>query len=81
MWAVRVIADIADLTAAPKQKEIAAGLMFSKSSVARGTIALNMENVITPHIAAASSRIAERHLETLLDNIRRFVGGRPQRGR
>ncbi|HYE97332.1 MAG TPA: D-2-hydroxyacid dehydrogenase, partial [Planctomycetota bacterium] len=36
------------------------------------------ENVIlTPHVAAASMRIAERHLETLADNVRRFVEGRP----
>lgn len=35
-----------------------------------------MENVlITPHVAAASPRIAERHLETLLENIRRFSRG------
>lgn len=35
-----------------------------------------LENaILTPHIAAASPRIAERHLETLLKNIRRFVRG------
>ena len=35
-----------------------------------------MENaILTPHVAAASPRIAERHLETLLENIRRFVAG------
>lgn len=33
--------------------------------------------IITPHVAAASPRIAERHLETLLDNIRRFANGEP----
>lgn len=33
--------------------------------------------IITPHVAAASPRIAERHLETLLENIRRFVNGQP----
>ena len=33
--------------------------------------------IITPHVAAASTRIAERHLETLLENIRRFVSGEP----
>jgi len=39
-----------------------------------------MENVlITPHVAAASTRVAERHLETLLDNVRRFVAGEPLR--
>jgi phosphoglycerate dehydrogenase-like enzyme len=37
-----------------------------------------MENVIiTPHVAAASPRIAERHLETFLENLRRFVKGEP----
>jgi phosphoglycerate dehydrogenase-like enzyme len=35
-----------------------------------------MENVIlTPHVAGASPRIAERHLEVLLDNVRRFSQG------
>lgn len=33
--------------------------------------------IITPHIAAASPRIAQRHLETFLENIRRFVKGEP----
>jgi phosphoglycerate dehydrogenase-like enzyme len=31
--------------------------------------------VITPHVAAASPRIAERHLITLLENVSRFVCG------
>jgi phosphoglycerate dehydrogenase-like enzyme len=35
--------------------------------------------IITPHTAAASPRVAERHLATLLDNLRRFVTGRPLR--
>ena len=35
--------------------------------------------IITPHCAAASPRVAERHLETLLDNLRRFVAGEPLR--
>jgi len=38
------------------------------------------ENVLlTPHVAACSVHIAERHLEVLLDNIRRFVAGEPLR--
>lgn len=38
----------------------------------------DMENVIiTPHVAACSVHIAERHLVTLLDNIGRFVRGEP----
>ena len=35
--------------------------------------------IITPHVAAASPRIAERHLEVLLDNVGRFVRGEPLR--
>jgi phosphoglycerate dehydrogenase-like enzyme len=36
-----------------------------------------MENVLlTPHIAAASPRISERHLETLLENVGCYVAGR-----
>ena len=39
-----------------------------------------MDNVIiTPHVAAATPRIAERHLAVLLDNVRRFAAGRPLR--
>ena len=39
-----------------------------------------MPNVlITPHVAAASPRISERHLQVLLDNIQRFRAGLPLR--
>ena len=39
-----------------------------------------MDNVIlTPHVAACSTRIAERHLEVLLDNVRRFANDQPLR--
>lgn len=35
-----------------------------------------MENaILTPHVAAASPRIAERHLATLVENVRRFAAG------
>ncbi|WP_166825552.1 D-2-hydroxyacid dehydrogenase [Thalassoroseus pseudoceratinae] len=33
--------------------------------------------IITPHIAAASVHVAKRHLETLLENVRRFVANEP----
>jgi phosphoglycerate dehydrogenase-like enzyme len=35
--------------------------------------------ILTPHIAGYSPRIAARHLEVLLDNIRRFAAGEPLR--
>jgi phosphoglycerate dehydrogenase-like enzyme len=39
-----------------------------------------MDNVIlTPHVAGFSPRIAERHLEVVLDNVRRFGAGEPLR--
>ena len=75
-----VIVDLADLTAALQAGEIAgAGLdVFETEPLPPGHPLWRMENVIlTPHCAAASTRVPERHLETLLDNLRRFVAGRP----
>jgi phosphoglycerate dehydrogenase-like enzyme len=75
-----VIVDLADLTAALEAGEIAgAGLdVFETEPLPPGHPLWRMENVIiTPHTAAASPRVPERHLQTLLDNLRRFVAGRP----
>lgn len=37
-----------------------------------------MEHVLlTPHIAAASPRVSERHTETLVENVRRFANHQP----
>lgn len=33
--------------------------------------------IITPHVAACSRRVAERHLETLLQNVKRFTNHQP----
>jgi phosphoglycerate dehydrogenase-like enzyme len=77
-----VIVDLADLTAALQAGEIAgAGLdVFEIEPLPPDHPLWRMDNVIlTPHTAAASPRVAERHLETLLDNIRRFVAGQPLR--
>ncbi|MCB1018376.1 MAG: D-2-hydroxyacid dehydrogenase [Bryobacterales bacterium] len=39
-----------------------------------------MDNVIlTPHVAGFSPKIAERHLGVVLDNVERFVAGKPLR--
>jgi len=75
-----VIVDLADLTAALQTGVIAgAGLdVFETEPLPREHPLWRMENVIiTPHCAAASPRVPERHLATLLDNLRRFVAGEP----
>ena len=77
-----VIVDLADLTAALQAGEIAgAGLdVFEIEPLPAGHALWKMPNVIiTPHSAAASPRVAERHLATLLDNLRRFASGQPLR--
>lgn len=77
-----VIVDLADLTAALQAGEIAgAGLdVFEIEPLPADHPLWRMENVIiTPHCAAASPRVPERHLATLLDNLRRFVRGEPLR--
>jgi len=75
-----VIVDLADLTAALQAGDIAgAGLdVLEIEPLPKGHPLWTMPNVIlTPHTAAASPRVAERHLQTLLDNLRRFVGDQP----
>jgi len=72
------IVDSADLTTALYDNLIAgAGLdVFEEEPLPASHPLWQMENVIiTPHIAAASPKIAERHLETLLENVRRFAAG------
>lgn len=74
------IVDLADLTAALQAGEIAgAGLdVFETEPLPVDHLLWRMENVIlTPHVAGYSPRIAERHLATLLHNIRRFTAGEP----
>ena len=76
------IVDLADLTAALEEREIAgAGLdVFEVEPLPAGHPLWGMENVIiTPHIAGYSPRISERHLEVLLDNVSRFVSGKELR--
>ena len=33
--------------------------------------------IITPHVAACSKRVSQRHLETLLENVKRFTNHKP----
>lgn len=72
--------DLADLTAALQAGELAgAGLdVFEIEPLPADHPLWRMESVIiTPHVAGASPRIAERHLGVLLENVRRFVAGEP----
>lgn len=71
-----VIVDLADLTAALQAREIAGAALdvFEIEPLPANHPLWKLENVIlTPHIAAASRHIAERHLATLLENIRLFA--------
>lgn len=72
------IVNLADLTAALDAGEIrGAGLdVFEIEPLPAEHPLWRMSNVIlTPHVAASSTRIAERHLATLLENIRCFARG------
>jgi phosphoglycerate dehydrogenase-like enzyme len=77
-----VVVDLAALTAALEAGDIAgAGLdVFEIEPLPAGHPLWQMPNVIiTPHCAAASTRVPERHLQTLLDNLRCFVNKQPLR--
>lgn len=75
-----VIIDLEDLTQALQENQIAgAGLDVSEiEPLPQDHPLWSMPNVIiTPHVAAASPRVSERHLATLLENIRQFAEGEP----
>ena len=72
------LVDLSALTNALHEKQIAGAALdvFETEPLPAEHPLWEMENVIiTPHVAAASPRVAERHTETLLENIRRFVRG------
>ncbi|MEW4530523.1 MAG: D-2-hydroxyacid dehydrogenase [Maioricimonas sp. JB045] len=73
-----IIVDLQDLTEALQEGVIAGAALdvFEIEPLPEEHPLWGMENVIlTPHVAAASPRIAERHLEVLLENVRRFAAG------
>jgi phosphoglycerate dehydrogenase-like enzyme len=73
------IVDLADLVSALQQGRIAGAALdvFETEPLPADSPLWAMPNVlITPHIAAASTHIAERHMQTLLENIRLFVAGK-----
>jgi phosphoglycerate dehydrogenase-like enzyme len=74
------IVDLAALVEALRTKQIAgAGLdVFEVEPLPAEHALWAFPNVIiTPHVAAASSHIAKRHLGVVVENVRRFVGGEP----
>lgn len=75
-----VIVALEELTSALEREMIAGAALdvFETEPLPAEHRLWKMENaILTPHIAAASPRIAERHLETLLENVRRFASGQP----
>ncbi len=74
------IVDLADLVLSLQEKEIAGAALdvCEVEPLPSDHPLWRMPNVIiTPHVAAASTRVPERHLETLLENIRLFIRGLP----
>jgi phosphoglycerate dehydrogenase-like enzyme len=77
-----VIVKLDDLCAALEAGEIAGAALdvFEQEPLPADHPLWGFDNVImTPHVAACSVHIAQRHLEVLLDNIRRFVNNEPLR--
>lgn len=74
------IVKLDDLVAALRAGEIAGAALdvYEIEPLPKDHPLWAMENVIlTPHAAACSVRVPERHLETLAENVRRFVRGKP----
>lgn len=74
------IVDLTDLTASLQAGDIAGAALdvCEVEPLPSDHPLWRMPNVIiTPHVAAASPRVAERHLQTLLENTRRFVANQP----
>ena len=75
-----IIVDLADLTAALQSGHLA-GAALDVCEVeplpAQHPLWQLPHVLITPHVAAASPKVSERHTAVLLDNITRFVSGRP----
>jgi phosphoglycerate dehydrogenase-like enzyme len=71
-----VIVDLADLTRSLEEGRIAgAGLdvLEVEPLPADHPLWQREDVIITPHVAASSSRIAERHFSVLLENVQRFA--------
>ncbi|MEE2805255.1 MAG: D-2-hydroxyacid dehydrogenase [Pseudomonadota bacterium] len=74
------IVDLSDLVVALNDSEIAGAALdvFETEPLPSDHPLWQMANVLmTPHVAAASVHIAERHLGVVVENVRRFVAGKP----
>lgn len=75
-----VIVDLAALVEALRSGHLAGAALdvFETEPLPPDHPLWDMENaILTPHVAAASPHIAERHLATLVENVRRFAAGEP----
>ncbi|MDG1897704.1 MAG: D-2-hydroxyacid dehydrogenase [Fuerstiella sp.] len=73
-----ITVDLQDLTDALQQRQISGAALdvFETEPLPSEHPLWQMENVIvTPHMAAASPRVSERHLATLVENVHRFAAG------
>jgi phosphoglycerate dehydrogenase-like enzyme len=68
------------LIAALQQKRIAGAALdvFADEPLPQDSPYWDLENVlITPHTAAVTEKLWERHFEMISENFERFVGGKP----
>jgi phosphoglycerate dehydrogenase-like enzyme len=55
--------------------------VFSEEPLPSGSPLWDLDNLlITPHTAAVTDKLWERHYELVKDNLRRYVAGEPLRG-
>ncbi len=81
-WLINIgrgaIVDLNDLTTALQHGTLAGAVLdvFEQEPLPSDHPLWAMDNVlITPHIAAAATIVPERHLATLIENIRRYRQG------
>lgn len=75
-----IIVDLADLTTALQSGHLGGAALdvCEIEPLPAGHPLWQMPNVlITPHVAAASPRVSERHSEVLMENVRRFARHQP----
>jgi phosphoglycerate dehydrogenase-like enzyme len=77
------LVDEVALANALRTKTLAAAALdvFSEEPLPSGSPLWDLDNLlITPHTAAVTDKLWERHYELVKDNLRRYVAGEPLRG-